>query len=86
MCRYKNNTVKQVRYRAHRLFDQLWKSPPDGCRLMTRFVAYRNLQRWMKKTKDEAHIALFTKRECFELIDRLEEYGLKDPLNQPKKK
>ena len=62
-----NKETKQLRMRAHDLFDEFWK----GGR-MSRNQAYRWLQAYMEMTEGQAHIGRFTKDECLKLIRALE--------------
>lgn len=66
--------TRELRQRAHRHFDRLWK---EG--LMSKETAYSNMQRWLLLTRDEAHIAMFDKTFCIALINKLKHLGLKEP-------
>jgi hypothetical protein len=59
--------TKAARTRAHRAFDVLW----TGGR-MTRKQAYAWIQKVMKLSKREAHIANFTLEQCERLITEVE--------------
>lgn len=61
--------TKQLRVRAHELFDTLWKGkrPP-----YTRSEAYLRLQSWLGLRSDEAHIGHFTKEQCKQFIEEFE--------------
>lgn len=58
--------VKEARKRAHRAFDELWTSGR-----MSRKHAYQWMQKVMKLSKREAHIANFGLAQCQQLIDEL---------------
>lgn len=55
--------LRQLRVEAHKQFDVLWKY-----RGMTRTQAYKWMAKFMGKSKEEAHIGLFTEEECQKLI------------------
>lgn len=65
-----DQATKEARIRAHDEFDRLWKGPTA---VMSRPAAYRELQRVMDMTKDEAHIGRFSVEECEDLIAILED-------------
>jgi len=62
--------TKAARVRAHRVFDQLWKSKADAGRgIMTRSQAYAWLRRKLKlQGDDEAHIGKLDLAQCELLI------------------
>ena len=64
-----NKELRDWRMAAHGAFDKLWKSPT---RRMTRKQAYRIMQEILHINKDQAHIGLFFKEQCQELIRALE--------------
>ncbi len=59
--------LRELRKRAHSLFDPLWKS-----RKMSRSKAYRWLQKVMNLSSEEAHIGLFDENQCRKIIRILE--------------
>lgn len=65
--------TKQLRIKAHNLFDQLWKTGA-----MRRGEAYRWLQNALSLGSEEAHIGKFTKTQCELLIKILERQGIKE--------
>jgi ssDNA-binding Zn-finger/Zn-ribbon topoisomerase 1 len=64
--------VKAARVRAHRAFDSLWTGGA-----MTRKAAYKWLQKAMKLSKRECHIAAFDEAQCEQVI--LEVSRLRSP-------
>lgn len=58
--------LRSLRRLCHAHFDVLWKS-----RQMTRSQAYKWLQRVMSLPRDKAHIGMFDKEQCRELLDYL---------------
>ena len=61
-----NDATKISRIEAHAKFDTWWKV--EG---ITRKEAYRNLQRIMNLSKNDAHIGRFTVEQCRMLMDRI---------------
>lgn len=59
--------TKQFRIQAHEIFDRWWHS-----RNMKRSEAYRAMQRLMDLSPDQAHIAMFDKEQCQQLIARID--------------
>jgi len=70
-----DDDLKILRCRTHSVFDELWK---DG--YMTRSEAYTWLRKEMGLTKDQCHIALFDRQECYEVIKLVNDYFY-DPLD-----
>lgn len=68
--------LRDLRKRAHRIFDQLWDGPRA---LMTRATAYSNARNWLMLSKDECHIGMFDKTYCMALINICKRWGLKEP-------
>lgn len=64
--------VKDARKRAHRAFDELWTSGR-----MSRKKAYQWLQKVMKMTKRECHIAAFGIEQCDRVVDEVSRLNLK---------
>lgn len=58
-----DKATNAARIRAHRIFDAVWKTQK-----MSRNKAYAWLRRKMHLTKEEAHIAKFTREQCDQLI------------------
>ena len=58
-----DDETKKARIEAHARFDTWWEK--EG---LTRKEAYRNLQRIMNLTAEEAHIGRFTKEQCQQLL------------------
>lgn len=61
-----NEELRQLRKRCHSAFDPKWKS-----RKMTRSGAYRWLQNEMDLSAKEAHIGMFDKAQCEQLLEIL---------------
>lgn len=59
--------TRQMRNECHKLFDRLWKENH-----FTRKQSYEWIQRKMGKTKNEAHIGMFSKKECIKLLKLIE--------------
>lgn len=66
--------TKAARMKAHRAFDQLWKSGR-----MSRSGAYHFMQGLMRMSSAEAHIGRFTIEQCEELLALLERNGITPP-------
>lgn len=62
-----NKETKQARIGAHEKFDSYWKQKG-----LQRNQAYKLLQDIMELSPKDAHIAMFSKEQCLELIKRLE--------------
>lgn len=58
--------TRAARTKAHTAFDTLWQSG-----VMTRAQAYIWMQRELKIPRSDAHISLFTKRDCELLIAKI---------------
>jgi ssDNA-binding Zn-finger/Zn-ribbon topoisomerase 1 len=63
-----NKETKQARMAAHDKFDPYWKQKG-----LHRNQAYKLLQDLMGLSPTEAHIAMFSKEQCIELINRIKE-------------
>lgn len=64
-----NKVTKAARVRAHRIFDQLWKSKAEAGRgLMTRPQAYAWLKRKLKLPDEDGHIGRLNMEQCDLLI------------------
>jgi ssDNA-binding Zn-finger/Zn-ribbon topoisomerase 1 len=63
--------TKRARMAAHDAFDRLWKGELGGT--MTRKQAYRELQRVMGMTEEQAHIGRMDKQQCARLVELLGE-------------
>jgi ssDNA-binding Zn-finger/Zn-ribbon topoisomerase 1 len=64
--------TKQARIRAHKTFDQLWVKgllSPDRSLGYRRRQAYQWLRRAMNLGRREAHIGMFTTKQCQELLN-----------------
>lgn len=70
--------TKQWRMKAHKAFDQLWKT---GI-VQPRRMAYRWMQDAMGLTAEQAHIGMFDKAQCQELI-RLVNKALRKGVKHP---
>ena len=57
---------------AHNKFDSFWKAKE-----MHKSQAYKLLQDIMELSPKDAHIAMFSKEQCYELIKRLNEREVK---------
>lgn len=64
--------VKQARIAAHAEFDKPWKTP--GPLKMKRGAAYRWMQKAMGLEADKAHIGMFDKAQCEQLIQKVQEW------------
>lgn len=63
-----NKETRKARSRAHIYLDSLWKSGD-----MTRQDAYSILKNITGLNGSQAHIANFTSKQCYEVIDRIKE-------------
>ena len=63
-----NGDLRNLRIRAHRLFDQLWQSG-----VMSRRDAYRWLADYFSLPLSDAHIGMFSEYRCGELIRKCNE-------------
>lgn len=64
-----NAELRQLRMKAHNLFDPLWKG-----KRMNRTQAYQLMQKWLDLPKERAHIAMLTKEECLLFIQEVQAY------------
>lgn len=63
-----NKETKQARIVAHNKFDGYWKAKG-----LHRNQAYKLLQDLMELEPKDAHIAMFNKEQCLELVKRINE-------------
>lgn len=65
--------TKQWRIKAHDAFDLLWKPNPvlSWSGKMKRKEAYRWMRNVMNLPEPEAHIGMFTKEQCKQLIEKV---------------
>ncbi len=70
-----DESTRKARTDAHKAFDQLWKGPDHP---MERADAYEWLQRTFELPPDKAHIGLFTKQQCEDLIYAVRRWMGKD--------
>jgi ssDNA-binding Zn-finger/Zn-ribbon topoisomerase 1 len=67
-----NKEVKELRHKAHVLFDPIYMIYPKGKeRERARWRAYQWMAYWMNLPMDQAHIGMFNKEQCLKLIDLL---------------
>lgn len=62
-----NGDLRHLRIRAHRTFDQIWKTG-----IMTRENAYRWMAEYFGLSARDAHIGKFSEYRCKELITKCE--------------
>jgi hypothetical protein len=60
--------TKKARILAHRIFDRLWKAEDGHEPRMTRAQAYAWMQKALKLSSGDAHIARFSVAQCNALI------------------
>ena len=63
-----NSELRNKRIRAHRAFDEIWKSG-----IMSRGQAYQWMQHKFGLSKDQAHIGYFSDYLCLQLIEACNE-------------
>lgn len=63
-----NKETKKARMAAHDKFDSYWQK-----KQLHKNQAYKLLQDIMQLSPNDAHIAMFSKEQCAELIERLTE-------------
>ncbi|MFT8319307.1 MAG: zinc-finger-containing protein [Bacillus sp. (in: firmicutes)] len=64
-----NRNLREMRKRAHSLFDPLWKK-----RKMSRSAAYSWMQQVMDLPPEKAHIGMFNIEQCEKLISLVKQY------------
>ena len=62
-----NGDLRNMRIKAHRKFDQLWRSG-----IMSREDAYKWMADFFCLPRNEAHIGMFSEYRCLELINKCE--------------
>jgi hypothetical protein len=66
---FRQDNLKSLRAYTHNAFDKLWKD-----HIYTRSEAYEWLAETMDLPAKKAHIAVFTEKQCNELLDHLFEF------------